>query len=211
MRAIHAAGTRGLRDVGPGDREQAIAILGQVLGRATAAWRGAAKIQSTRPADATARWALDSLVELQRAAGRPRAAVDLLVEGARLPFDDVHKRELRLESAKKSTDIAGSTYLDQERRLMFNLRNAFVQTLQAKAVLENATENLNYWDRELAVNRTRFKAGDLAQVDLGRLDKGAQDPDRPQGPGAVPPPASGFDRPRVGSGTRGAAAADRSG
>jgi cobalt-zinc-cadmium efflux system outer membrane protein len=48
-----------------------------------------------------------------------------------------HKRELRLQSAKESTNIVASTYLDQERNLLFNLRNAFVQTLQAKAVLEN--------------------------------------------------------------------------
>ena len=81
-----------------------------------------------------------------------------------------HKRELRLESARKSTDIAASTLADQERTLLFNLRNAFVQTLQAKAVLQNARDNLAYWDRELAVNRTRFQAGDLAQVDLDRLE-----------------------------------------
>jgi cobalt-zinc-cadmium efflux system outer membrane protein len=81
-----------------------------------------------------------------------------------------HKRELRLENAKKSTDIANSTFLDQERGLMFNLQGAFVQILQAKAVLQNARDNLNYWDRELAVNRNRFKAGDLAQVDLNRLE-----------------------------------------
>jgi cobalt-zinc-cadmium efflux system outer membrane protein len=81
-----------------------------------------------------------------------------------------HKRELRLEGAKKSTDIAASTYLDQERGLLFNLRSAFVQTLQAKAVLQNAKENLSYWDKELNVNRIRFKAGDLAQVDLNRLE-----------------------------------------
>ncbi len=94
-----------------------------------------------------------------------------------LPFGSVsylherdHKRELRLESAKRSTDIAGSTYSDQERTLLFNLRNAFVQTLQAKAVRQNAIENLAYWDRELAVNRTRYRAGDLALVDLNRLE-----------------------------------------
>ena len=81
-----------------------------------------------------------------------------------------HKRELRRDQAKESTTIAESTYLDQERNLVFNLRNAFVQTLQAKAVLQNARENLDYWDRELEVNRTRFKAGDLAQVDLDRLE-----------------------------------------
>jgi cobalt-zinc-cadmium efflux system outer membrane protein len=81
-----------------------------------------------------------------------------------------HKRELRLEGARISTDIAASTYLDQQRSLTFNLRNAFVQTLQAKAVLQNARENLDYWDRELEVNRIRYKAGDLALADLNRLE-----------------------------------------
>jgi cobalt-zinc-cadmium efflux system outer membrane protein len=81
-----------------------------------------------------------------------------------------HKRELRLESARKSTDIAGSTFSDQERGLLFNLRNAFVQTLQAKSVQENAKENLEYWDHALTVQRDRLRAGDLAQVDLDRLE-----------------------------------------
>jgi len=81
-----------------------------------------------------------------------------------------HKRELRRDQAKESTAVAESTYLDQERNLVFNLRNAFVQALQAKAVLQNARDNLEYWDRELAVNRTRYSAGDMAQVDLSRLE-----------------------------------------
>jgi cobalt-zinc-cadmium efflux system outer membrane protein len=80
------------------------------------------------------------------------------------------KRELRRDQARQNTAISESTYLDQERSLVFNLRSAFVQVLQAKAVLANATDNLAYWDRELDVNRTRFKAGDLAQVDLNRLE-----------------------------------------
>jgi cobalt-zinc-cadmium efflux system outer membrane protein len=81
-----------------------------------------------------------------------------------------HKRELRRDQAQKSTDVAQSTYLDQERSLLFNLRNSFVQVLQAKAVLLNARGNLEYWDRELEVNRRRLNAGDLAQVDLNRLE-----------------------------------------
>jgi cobalt-zinc-cadmium efflux system outer membrane protein len=80
------------------------------------------------------------------------------------------KRELRRDSAKQSTAVAESTYSDQERSLLFNLRNAFVQLLQAKAVLQNAKENLDYWDRELTVNRNRFNAGDLALTDLNRLE-----------------------------------------
>jgi len=81
-----------------------------------------------------------------------------------------HKRGLRLESQKETTAITQSTYTDQERSLLFNLRSAFVQLLQAKAVLENARQNLDYWDRELDVNRTRFNAGDLSQADLNRLE-----------------------------------------
>ncbi len=81
-----------------------------------------------------------------------------------------HKRELRRDQAKESTAIAESTYQDQERNLLFSLRNAFVQTLQAKAVLQNAVGNLEYWDHELDINRKRLAAGDMAQVDLNRLE-----------------------------------------
>jgi outer membrane protein, heavy metal efflux system len=81
-----------------------------------------------------------------------------------------HKRELRLESAKTSTNVAVSAYSDQERNLLFSLRGAFVQTLQAKAVLQNARENLDYWDHELDVNRKRLSAGDMAQIDLDTLE-----------------------------------------
>ena len=81
-----------------------------------------------------------------------------------------HKRELRLASAQQSTAVTVAQYADQERSLLFNLRNSFVQTLQAKAVLQNAKGNLDYWDGELKVNRNRFKAGDLAEVDLDRLE-----------------------------------------
>ena len=81
-----------------------------------------------------------------------------------------HKRELRRDSARKATDIAVSNLADQERNLLFSLRNAFVQTLQANAVLALARENLSYWDHVLSVSSERYKAGDIAQVDLDRLE-----------------------------------------
>jgi cobalt-zinc-cadmium efflux system outer membrane protein len=81
-----------------------------------------------------------------------------------------HKRELRLESAQKATGIAISTHADLDRTMLFTLRSAFVSTLQAKAVLQLSTETLAYYDRVLAVSRDRFQAGDIAQVDLDRLE-----------------------------------------
>jgi cobalt-zinc-cadmium efflux system outer membrane protein len=81
-----------------------------------------------------------------------------------------HKRELRLESQQKATLIAESTHADLERSLLFNLRSAFVSTLQAKAVLQLAKDDLDYYDHVLDISRIRFNAGDIAQIDLDRLE-----------------------------------------
>jgi len=81
-----------------------------------------------------------------------------------------HKRELRLKSAEKGTAISISQQADTERMLLFNVRNAFVQALQAKSVLGVAQENLTYYDKVLSLSRDRLSAGDIAQVDLDRLE-----------------------------------------
>jgi outer membrane protein, heavy metal efflux system len=80
------------------------------------------------------------------------------------------KRELRLESARRATTIADSTQADLARTLLFTLRNDFVQTLQAKAVVALTTDTLASFDRLLAVSRDRLQAGDIAQVDFDRLE-----------------------------------------
>jgi cobalt-zinc-cadmium efflux system outer membrane protein len=80
------------------------------------------------------------------------------------------KRELRRDQAQKSTAIAETSYLDQERSLLFNLQAAFVNVLQAKAFLENAQMNLTYWDHELVIDRQRLDAGDMAPIDVNRLE-----------------------------------------
>jgi len=80
------------------------------------------------------------------------------------------KRELRTEAAKEGTSIAVSQQTDLIRTLTYQLRNAFVQVLQAKAVHQNAVDNLKYWDNELEISRERLKAGDIARIDLIRLE-----------------------------------------
>ncbi len=122
---------------------------------------------------------------------RPNPSVSLAVDGTQIapykgvwrPFSGTfetpgvsylherqHKRELRRESAEKGTLIAQSSHADLDRTLLFNLRGAFVSTLQAKAVLQLAKDNLAYYDNVLAISRDRFNAGDIAQLDLDRLE-----------------------------------------
>ena len=93
----------------------------------------------------------------------PSATVSYLHERA-------HKRELRTESAKQATAIGVSQQQDLERNLLFSLRGAFVGTLQAKAVRQLAKDNLEYYDHVLKISRDRYEAGDIAQIDLDRLE-----------------------------------------
>ncbi len=81
-----------------------------------------------------------------------------------------HKRELRLESAQEGTQVAASQHQDLERNLLFNLRATFVQTLQAKAILDLTRQQLDYYDHIIDISRARFKGGDLAQIDLDRIE-----------------------------------------
>jgi cobalt-zinc-cadmium efflux system outer membrane protein len=81
-----------------------------------------------------------------------------------------HKRELRLESAQEGTRITQSQHEDLDRNMVFALRTAFVGTLQAKSILDLAKADLEYYDKIIDISRTRFKAGDLAQIDLDRIE-----------------------------------------
>jgi outer membrane protein, heavy metal efflux system len=93
----------------------------------------------------------------------PSASLGYLVERR-------HKRDLRLASAQGATAIATSELADQDRSLLFDLRAAFVQVLLQKAVLAVAQESLAYYDRMLDVSRERLRVGDIAQVDLDRIE-----------------------------------------
>jgi len=112
---------------------------------------------------------LDQLTPFNGNPYRPLGSVLPLVSASYLR-ERGGKRELRLESAQKGTAVAQSQLADQERTLLFNLRNTFVQALQQKSVVALATENLAHYDRLLGVSGERFKAGDIAQVDLDRLE-----------------------------------------
>jgi cobalt-zinc-cadmium efflux system outer membrane protein len=85
-------------------------------------------------------------------------------------FERRNKRGLRYEAAKQGTAMGAAQSSDTERTLLFNLRTAFVGVLQAKAVLRLANDNLEYYDKILKVSRDRFQAGDIARIDLDRLE-----------------------------------------
>src|ERR1700724_1884474 len=80
------------------------------------------------------------------------------------------KRHLRYQSAELAAQSAQSDAQDLERSLLFNLRDAFVRLLAAKSVLQLSTDNLSYYDKVIEVNRERFKAGDISNIDFERVE-----------------------------------------
>jgi len=81
-----------------------------------------------------------------------------------------HKRDLRLENARQGTQISASQHEDLNRTLLFTLRSAFVQVLQAKTVLDLAKNDIEYYDKIVTISRDRFNAGDISQIDLDRIE-----------------------------------------
>jgi len=93
-----------------------------------------------------------------------------LVTSVSYLHERAHKRELRQDSAERATAVAISTQADTERNLLFTLRSAFIQVLQAKAFRALAAENLTSYDQVLGLSRDRLQAGDIARLDLDRLE-----------------------------------------
>ncbi len=83
-----------------------------------------------------------------------------------------NKRGLRVQSAQLQTEVSKTDVMDLERQLMFTLRDSYIRVLQSKAVLELALENIAAYDKVIEVNRERMRAGDIAKIDLSRVELG---------------------------------------
>jgi len=96
-------------------------------------------------------------------------SASILTTGVSYLVERQNKRELRRNSAEGATAVAVSSQQDLERTLLFTLRTAFIQVLQAKAFQTLARDNLANYDEVLSLSGDRFRAGDIAQIDLDRL------------------------------------------
>jgi cobalt-zinc-cadmium efflux system outer membrane protein len=100
---------------------------------------------------------------------RPFSGV-VLTPGASYLIERGDKRNLRGDSARLATSGASSDQEDLKRNLTFTARTAYVATLQAKALLDLAEQNLKYYDNVIDVNRTRLQAGDISELDFQRVE-----------------------------------------
>ena len=91
--------------------------------------------------------------------------------GARVDFilERGHKLRYRVEAAEQERAVIRWSMINAARSLALDAQNAFVETLLAKETLALAERNLDSFRRIVEISKERVRAGDLAQVELVRL------------------------------------------
>lgn len=84
------------------------------------------------------------------------------------PMERGHKREERIAVANEEKSLAELGVREVMRQVIASVQSAFVDVQQAKENLSLAQENLKSLESVVAINESRLKAGDLAQVELDR-------------------------------------------
>jgi len=100
---------------------------------------------------------------------RPLTGV-VVTPGVSQLIERQNKREKRVDSAKLATSGAGSDQEDLQRTLLFAVRTAYLNTLQAKALVELTQASLRSYDQSIDANRTLFQAGDISELDFQRVE-----------------------------------------
>lgn len=84
-------------------------------------------------------------------------------------FERGHKRQNRLRAAQDATAVTESQVADLERGLAFNVAQQFINALLANSNLQFAQEDLNSFQQTVTISEQRYKAGDISEGDLLKI------------------------------------------
>ncbi len=79
------------------------------------------------------------------------------------------KRDRRVQVARDTTEMTARTVDDAERQVRFQVGQAFVNVLLAKATLEFAQQDLKEFTEVVELNKRRASSGDLAEGDYLKI------------------------------------------
>jgi len=84
-------------------------------------------------------------------------------------FERGKKRQHRLQAAKDQTSVVRSLVSDNERQLVFNVSQQFVDVLLAESTLEFAQQDLDSFQKTVDISKERFRAGDMSEGDFLKI------------------------------------------
>lgn len=79
------------------------------------------------------------------------------------------RRRLRRESAVAGVSVAEAAWLDQARRLEFEVRRAYFAVVLAKADVDVSQASLGEIDSVIGLNRSRYEVGEISGGELRRI------------------------------------------
>ncbi len=84
-------------------------------------------------------------------------------------FERGKKRQHRLAAAEDQTAQTRSTVNDDQRTLIFNVSQQFINAVLADSTLDFAEQDLKSFQQTVDISQTRFKAGDMSEADLLKI------------------------------------------
>jgi cobalt-zinc-cadmium efflux system outer membrane protein len=84
-------------------------------------------------------------------------------------FERGKKRQHRLQAAKDQTSVVRSLVTDNERQMVFNVSQQFVDVLLAESTLEFAQQDLDSFQKTVDISKERFRAGDMSEGDFLKI------------------------------------------
>ncbi len=84
-------------------------------------------------------------------------------------FERGKKRQRRLQATKDQTSVVRSLVTDNERQLVFNVSQQFVDVLLAESTLEFAQQDLDSFQKTVDISKERFRAGDMSEGDFLKI------------------------------------------
>lgn len=84
-------------------------------------------------------------------------------------FERGKKRQHRLQAAQDQTTVVRSQVSDNERQLVFNVGQQFVDVLLAESTLEFAQQDLDSFQKTVDISKERLRAGDMSEGDFLKI------------------------------------------
>jgi outer membrane protein, heavy metal efflux system len=84
-------------------------------------------------------------------------------------FERGKKRQHRLQAAKDQTTVSRSQVADNERQLVFNVSQQFIDVVLAQSTVDFAKQDLESFKKTVDISEARYKAGDMSEGDFLKI------------------------------------------
>jgi cobalt-zinc-cadmium efflux system outer membrane protein len=84
-------------------------------------------------------------------------------------FERGKKRQHRLQAAKDQTSVSRSTVADNERQLIFNVSQQFIDVVLAQSTIDFSRQDLESFQKTVDISELRYKAGDMSEGDFLKI------------------------------------------